>query len=1280
MSDERHETGRFVGLEAVPVREPAVFRSLNRLEPKDGGVAHGFRELSRPGTNSFTVVFANEPPRFDERYEISVVRYVGEESDIGAAFGTPVSATDADEDTLKYTLDGNDAQNFDIDVGTGQLRTKTRLEYERQSIFYVVVSVSDGRGGSDSIGLEIRVLDSLVASPDRPTVERRVQVTADNSTINEGEEVTFVFTSLEAAPAGGLDVFYSLKQLAVDDDAEAYDFRPLPLLSTHHTGHVTIPEGATTKIVKFRTHPDQYEETDVLLVVSIGQRSISNFHGQRCHYVGDRNALTIESNPEGCWARVNVRDQGEGRKLRAPIPFARFASIFAGHDGYTGQNFQFIDPGEPMKFTISLSVPAPLGGLEIFYALYETSSDFVSTIPTYPTTDIRSVTIPEGESEVRFEIPTGEDDPVTDDCGNQVHIGEGCISARIFSASYSRNSNGQLYRSYLHYPSALRYALTTYVRLPAVTPPEIDLPAVTIEADRTPITEGETASFTLTVSTPAPDGGLVVEVALSEEGEGDFTDTLPETRTVTVPAGDRTVTVSVVTIDDAVDEPDGTIVARVVDRATAYTVGTPGTAEVVVQDTDLPAVTITADRTPITEGETASFTLTVSTPAPDGGLVVEVALSEEGEGDFTDTLPETRTVTVPAGDRTVTVSVVTIDDAVDEPDGTIVARVVDRATVYTVGTPGTAEVVVQDTDLPAVTITADRTPITEGETASFTLSLSTPAPDGGLAVEVALSEEGEGDFTDTLPESRTVTVPAGQSMASVSVATIDDAADEPDGKVVARVVERATVYTVGDPGTAEVVVQDTDLPAVTITADRTPIAEGETASFTVSVSTPAPVGGLEVEVALSEEGEGDFTDTLPESRTVTVPAGDRTASVSVATIDDAVDEPDGAIVARVVERATVYTVGDPGTAEVVVQDADLPAVTITADRTPITEGETASFTLTVSTPAPDGGLAVEVALSEEGEGDFTDSLPDTRSVTVPAGQSTASVSVATLDDTVDEPDGAIVARVQPQPGVFLVGTPGTAEVVVQDADLPAVTITADRTPITEGETASFTLTVSTPAPDGGLAVEVALSEEGGGDFTDSLPDTRSVTVLAGQSTASVSVVTIDDAADEPDGAIVARVVDRSTVYTVGDPGTAEVVVQDADLPSVTITADRTPITEGETASFTVSVSTPAPDGGLAVEVALSEEGGGDFTDSLPDTRSVTVPAGQSTASVSVATLDDTVDEPDGAIVARVQPQPGVFLVGTPGTAEVVVQDADLPAVTITADRTPITEGETASFT
>ena len=1286
----------------------------------------------------------NRPPEFDEGDES--IRYVGEEAAVGTQFGAPVSATDEDADTLTYTLEGRDAENFAIDAGTGQLRTGTSLEFETKSVHEVVVSASDGRGGSDRIEVEVRVLNTLVTVPEPPAVERRLRVTANRASIDEGAAVTFTFASHEAAPAGGLKVYYSLKQLAVDDDANAYDFRPLPGLSTHHWAYVTIPAGERSASARFQTESDEIEETDVLLVVDIGIDRVSNFDGESCHVEGDSDSTTLGDRPAGCWASVDVLDQGGAVDRPEPIPFARYASVFPGHvPTFTGQNYQYINAGDSVRLTISLSIPAPRGGLEIFYSLYETASDFIGDVPIYPNIDRRSVTIPEYESEVFLTIPTRRTDTETEDCENQGREGAGCISASILTPPYAVTPGGQTYLPYLHAPSALQYEVTTIVR-PA---PDV-LPTVTIAADRTPVTEGETASFTVSVAGAVEGVLLVIPVELEQVGEF-ARDPLPKTQTVIWAYGQPPQTVSVPTIDDGVVEPDGKIVARVGEHdtnyTTAYAVGAPGVAEVVVRDNDddlndLPAVTITADRTPITEGETASFTVSVSTPAPEGGLVVNVVLSEEGE--FTDTLPEIREVTVPAGRRTEGVSVPTIDDGVDEPEGKIVARVLEHATAYTVGAPGKAEVVVRDNDddpndLPEVTITADRTPITEGETASFTVSVSTPAPEGGLAVDVALSEEGE--FTGTLPETRAVTVPAGRRTEGVSVPTIDDGVEEPDGKIVARVLghdtDSTTDYAVGAPGEAEVVVRDNDhdpndLPEVTITADRTPITEGETASFTVSVSTPAPEGGLAVDVALSEEGE--FTGTLPETRAVTVPggqpeirevtvpggqpeirevtvpAGRRTEGVSVPTIDDGVEEPDGKIVARVLghdtDSTTDYAVGAPGEAEVVVRDNDhdpndLPEVTITADRTPITEGEAASFTVSVSAPAPEGGLAVNVALSEEGE--FTGTLPETRAVTVPAGQRTEGVSVPTIDDGVDEPEGKIVARVlghdTDSTTDYAVGAPGEAEVVVRDNDhdpndLPEVTITADRTPITEGEAASFTVSVSTPAPEGGLAVNVALSEEG--EFTGTLPETRAVTVPAGQRTEGVSVPTIDDGVEEPDGKIVARVLghdtDSTTDYAVGAPGEAEVVVRDNDddddhdpndLPEVTITADRTPITEGEAASFTVSVSTPAPEGGLAVNVVLSEEG--EFTDTLPEIREVKVPAGRRTQGVSVPTIDDGVEEPEGKIVARVVEHATDYTVGTPGEAEVVVRDNDdglndLPEVTITADRTPITEGETASFT
>ena len=657
-------------------------------------------------------------------------------------------------------------------------------------------------------------------------------------------------------------------------------------------------------------------------------------------------------------------------------------------------------------------------------------------------------------------------------------------------------------------------------------------------------------------------------------------------------------------------------------------------------------------------------------------MAVEVALSEVGAFAAV-SLPETRTVTIAAGDRTAALDVATVDDDVDEDDGKIVAQVQARDGVYAVGDPGEAEVVVRDDEAPAVTIAADASPIAEGETARFTVRLSSAAPTGGTAVEVALSEVGAFAAV-SLPETRTVTIAAGDRTAALDVATVDDVVDEDDGKIVAQVQARTGVYAVADPGEAEVVVRDDEAPAVTIAADASPIAEGETARFTVRLSSAAPTGGTAVEVALSEVGAFAAV-SLPETRTVTIAAGDRTAALDVATVDDDVDEDDGKIVAQVQARTGVYAVGDPGEAEVVVRDDEAPAVTIAADASPIAEGETARFTVRLSSAAPTGGTAVEVALSEVGAFAAV-SLPETRTVTVGAGDRTAALERADRgrrgrrgrreDRGAGPGAGGRVRGGGPRRGR---GGGARRRRGGGARRRAAVTIAADASPIAEGETARFTVSLSSAAPPGGLAVEVALSEVG--EFAAaSLPETRTVTVGAGARTAALDVPTVADDVDEVDGKIVAQVQARAGVYAVGDPGAAEVVVRDDDEvvvlddePAVTIAADASPIAEGETARFTVRLSSAAPPGGLAVEVALSEVG--EFAAaSLPETRTVTVGAGARTAAVSVPTVVDEVDEVDGKIVAQVQARAGVYAVGDPGAAEVVVRDDDEVVVSTTSRR------------
>ena len=106
---------------------------------------------------TISVTDENEDPIFIEGD--STTRSVAENTDAGVNIGAPVSATDEDGDTLTYTLGGIDAGSFGIVGTTGQLQTRAPLDYETKDAYSVTVLVSDGNGGTDTIGVAISVTD-----------------------------------------------------------------------------------------------------------------------------------------------------------------------------------------------------------------------------------------------------------------------------------------------------------------------------------------------------------------------------------------------------------------------------------------------------------------------------------------------------------------------------------------------------------------------------------------------------------------------------------------------------------------------------------------------------------------------------------------------------------------------------------------------------------------------------------------------------------------------------------------------------------------------------------------------------------------------------------------------------------------------------------------------------------------------------------------------------------------------------------------------------------------
>ena len=124
-------------------------------------------DWSRWGSGMPNPDVANRNPTFSGGSRtLSVAENTPPNTDVGA----PLAATDRDGDTLTYTLEGADADSFDI-LSTsdgGQIRTSAALNHEEKASYSVTVRVRDGRGGADAANVTIRVTDVDNEAPDTP--------------------------------------------------------------------------------------------------------------------------------------------------------------------------------------------------------------------------------------------------------------------------------------------------------------------------------------------------------------------------------------------------------------------------------------------------------------------------------------------------------------------------------------------------------------------------------------------------------------------------------------------------------------------------------------------------------------------------------------------------------------------------------------------------------------------------------------------------------------------------------------------------------------------------------------------------------------------------------------------------------------------------------------------------------------------------------------------------------------------------------------------------------
>ena len=282
------------------------------------------------------------------------------------------------------------------------------------------------------------------------------------------------------------------------------------------------------------------------------------------------------------------------------------------------------------------------------------------------------------------------------------------------------------------------------------------------------------------------------------------------------------------------------------------------------------------------------------TPALTQRVSVDYATEDSGSStpgeDYT---PTSGTLNFEPGETRKTFTLSILDDTVYEPTnaGNVVLNLSNATAPATFGRNGTVLLVIvgPDNDSPA-TATMEDVSVDEDEgTMTFVMNLSHPV-DGEVAYTATSARIG-GTATESDDYGRfvsfgraSISIPAGQTSASLQVTIVDDDIDEEDETLAIEwhastgslLVETATVNVTGT-------IVDDDTRGVTVSETALPVSEGGTATYTVVLDSQ-PTGN--VTVTPSRSG-GDADVTVSGALTFTPSDWDTAQTVTVSAAEDA---------------------------------------------------------------------------------------------------------------------------------------------------------------------------------------------------------------------------------------------------------------------------------------------------------------------------------------------------------------------------------------------------------
>jgi hypothetical protein len=568
---------------------------------------------------------------------------------------------------------------------------------------------------------------------------------------------------------------------------------------------------------------------------------------------------------------------------------------------------------------------------------------------------------------------------------------------------------------------------------------------VTLSKTADPVEGGSNGSFTLT-RTGDIAADLVIRVSPvggSATRNTDYTfspDYITDGnyRTFTIPAGSASLAVIVTPTNDTLQEGLETITLQLASNGN-YLSNSANSMLMIVgdNDTSLPQVSVLptdpyAFESPADNG-TFTFRRTGSTAAP-LNLTVAWSGSATSGSDYT-ALPAT--VIIPAGQSSVAVNVVPLNDSSIEPLEDIIATIGSSSAYVRDSTATTATVSMSDDDSPVVTVAAVDANASEAGPDSgiflITRSGSTAAP---LKVYYGLSGSAF-HGTDYAPLTGETTIPAGAASAPVVITPYDDDLGEPVEDVTLAVTTFNNSYSLGSPFQATLEIADNaDTPLVSVRAGTTGV-EGSSSASVIFRAIGSGSGNVTVNYTVSGTATAG-SDYAAMSGSVSISAnGTNDVTVNIPVTNDAVAEPTETVKVTITP-GPAHRVYNDGVAETSIRDNDSgDRVAVSAYNSGASEGgSTGKFYIARANTS--GALTVNYLLS----GSATEGLDYTGltgSVVIPDTQSGEVVTFTPADDLLPEGTEKVTLTLVPGAG-YGVDRPSSATLEIADNDAVAINV------------------------------------------------------------------------------------------------------------------------------------------------------------------------------------------------------------------------------------------------